>query len=218
MKQHKDYILPEIDLSHDEGDPRYLEHGPFTPIYRDGETEPYRYRRNGVAPGHYASYWQLCVVDSWAETVTRYETNPDDVYHAWWYVNTHPVFWEFSKNLYPDYPRNHVSRLEHEGSFRKGWPEITPHKVNPDTMRVEEDRSKNTLINWWYEFGPADLFCDGFKSHDYQLDGGAATYEQCVVEIAAKIHKYYGNDRMLVDSENYWTDRKIEMTETGETS
>lgn len=203
-------VLPEIDLSHDDGDQSWHDAGgqDMTPEYKEDGTVKH-YRWNGLGPGHYAEYWRLCVVESWEETVIGYEHNPDDVYHAWWYVDNHPVFWQFKTERNKDYPANHVSHLVHGGAFSEGWPAIIPHKVNPDTMRIEKDRSLNTMVEWWYEFGPTDLF-GGCKSHDYKLDGGAATYEQCVIEVAAKIHKYYGNDRMLVDREDYWDNRVVD--------
>jgi len=207
--EHKFIVLPEVDLSHDEGDPRYLAEGETTPLYREGEDKPYAYRWNGLAPGHYAEYWRLCVVESWEQQVARYEADHFDVYNAYWYIDGHPVFWKFTRNVYKDYPKNHVSNLIHEGAMRSGWPEITPHKVNPETRRIEEDEEKNTVIEWWYEFGPTDLF-GGMTSHDYELDGGTASYDAAVIEIAFKIHEYYGNDRALVDyGDEYWKNRKL---------
>lgn len=207
--EHKNYVLPEIDLSHDGGDPRHIEHGETTPLLNEAG-EVYAYQWNGLAPGHYADYYQLCVVDCWAETVRNYETNPADIYHAWWYVDGHPVFWSFRKNIHPEYPVNHVSNLEHSGALTRGWPEITPHMVNPRTGHVADDEAENTTLEWWYEFGPTNMTGeDGFTTHDWELDGGCGSYEDCVVEIALKIHDMYGNDRVLVDDESYWAERQV---------
>jgi hypothetical protein len=210
--KHKKIIFPEIDLSHDDGDKKWHDAGgeEMTPVYREDGTIRH-WTWNGLPPGFWAGYWKTNIKGEWARLVRNYETNPDDVHHAWWYVDMHPVFWEFTKKRHEDYPEKHLANLEHEDAWRKGWPVITPHKVNPETMHVGKNRKKNTHIRWWYEFGPTDLSCVGCcKSHDYQLDGGGDTYEQCVLAVARKIHKYYGNDRSLVDAEGYWENRKIE--------
>lgn len=212
--KNKDWELPEIDLSHDEGDERWHEAGGHdtTPEYKEDGVTVKWYRWNGLGPGHYKSYYQLCVVGSWAETVTKYEANPDDVHRAWWYIDTHPVFWKFDRPLHEDYPKNHVSHLVHQGALEEGWPNITPHKVNPKKGkhgRVTRNEKKNTKLQWWYEFGPSDMD-GGCKTHDWELDGGADSYEECILAIARKIHKYYGNDRSLVDAGDvYWRNRKI---------
>jgi hypothetical protein len=200
---HKDYVLPEVDLSHDEGDPRWHEAqrsgeklGAMgaTPLYReDGTIRAYRW--NGLPPGHYREYWQLCVVETWAKLVTDFEGNPDDVHAAYWYIDSHPVFWAFEQVRNDDYPANHVSRLEHEGALvHRSWPEIAPH------------RDDEGLI-WCYEFGKRDLFKNEHGFHaswlDHLLMGHAGTYELAVIEIAGKIHENYGNDRQVVDSEEW---------------
>lgn len=210
LVEHKDIVLPDIDLSHDDGDESWHAAGgeDTTPIVNaDGDIKLYSW--NGLGPGHYESYWQLCVVEEWDRLVENYEANPDDVHSAWWYVDHHPVFWNLKDRLHEDYPENHVSNLTHEGAWQRGWPEITPHKINPDTNRVEDDDDLNTEIQWWYELGPSDL--TGFPtSHDYELDGGGATYEECVIAIARKIHDNYGNDRRLIDQGDvYWQTRTV---------
>jgi hypothetical protein len=209
--KHKTIVLPEIDLSHDEGDPQWHAAGgrDTTPSYNDDGTVRH-YRWNGLAPGHYAEYYKLCVAGAWKKTVRDYEADPDDVFCAWYYVDSHPVFWSFSRKVHEDYPVNHVSNLTHDGAFMRGWPEITPHKVNPKSRRVERKHKKrNTLLEWWYEFGPSDL-TGGCSTHDWELDGGASSYEGCVLLVARKIHRFYGNDRRLVDGgDGYWKNRKL---------
>lgn len=199
---HKDYILPEVDLSHDEGDPRWHaaqllpETGAMgsTPLYReDGTIRAYRW--NGLEPGHYAEYWRLCVVEQWAETVARFEENPEDVYSAYWYLDSHPVYWKFNLNgRHKDYPDNHVSHLEHDNAWERNSIWIKPG-------RDEEG------LHWSYETGQWDLFPvdhgggEPFQAHyhDHHLDGHAATYEQAVIVLAGKVWSSYGNDRRIVD-------------------
>lgn len=209
MLPHKEIVLPEVDLSHDEGDPRWHEAGGqhSVPIRWHDDGTPSLYRWTGLEPGHYREYWQLCVVESWTETVTRFEANPDDAHDAWWYVDTHPAFWRFTRERSGDYPANHVSRLEHEGTLRQGWPDIVPHKICPETNCIEDEDERNTAIQWWYEFGPWSLHPDEHGAHipvhDYLLDGGADTYEEAIIAVAKKIHQHYGNDRRVVDSEKW---------------
>lgn len=215
--KHKNWTLPEVDLSHDEGDLRWHEAGgeDTTPVYREDGTIRH-YTWNGLGPGHYASYYKLCVHNAWRKTVKRYETSPGNVYHAWWYIDTHPVFWVFDKNVHGEnYPWNHVSNLTHEGAFHNGWPVIIPHMVNPENNRISRDRKKNTKLAWWYEFGPVDL-TGGCKSLDWELEGAADSYDAAVLVIARKIHRYYGNDRRLVDSgHEYWENRKVKDRPAG---
>jgi len=199
---HKDYVLPETDLSHDEGDPRWHEAqrsgdagAMGSTALRNERGEIYAYRWNGLEPGHYQEYWQLCVVETWAKQVTTFEENPDDVHAAYWYVDGHPVFWAFERELHDDYPVNHVSRLEHEGALtHRSWPEIVPH---------EDDQG----LAWCYEFGKRDLYPNEHGVHaswlDHLLIGHADSYEAAIIEIAQKIHEHYGNDRRVVDSEEW---------------
>lgn len=212
--EHKDYELPEVDLSHDEGDPRWHEAQASglplgamgsTPLYRaDGTIHAYQW--NGLEPDFWKGYWQACITGEWAKIVAGYEADPDDAYWAWTYLDHHPVFWRFSQEKRPEYPANHVGRLEHEYAMTQGWPEITPHKVNAETGRFEDD-NLNTKTEWWYEFGPQPLHPDEHgvqvPTHDYKLDGGADTYEQAVIDLARKVHTHYGNDRRIVDSEKW---------------
>jgi hypothetical protein len=233
--RHKDIVLPEVDLSHDEGSPEWHAAGGqvFRPVYReDGTIRHYRY--TGLPPGHYREYYQDCIVQEWDDTVARYEDDCQDVHAAWWYLAKHPVFWRFDlKRGRPGYPVNHVSRLEADCSWVQpperrflrtalkplpwlyGSITIDPHLVDPVTPPVEGDQSRNTALEWWYEFGPHDLLPVQHGSeppcqaswHDYPLDGGAPTYEKAVLEIAAKVWVYYGNDRRVIDTDEWRRDR-----------
>lgn len=197
---HKEIIFPDIDISHDEGNPEYIANGMSTPLHNaDGEI--YAYKWNGLPPGHYTEYFNLCVKEQWTDTVKAYETHPDDIYNAWWYIDTHPVFWRFDQQIHEDYPRNHVSRLRHGGALNEGWPDIRPYMVDPETGKFGDGK-----LIWEYEFGhwplhPDDNCGSHIPFHDPELDGDAETYEQAIVAIAKKIHDSYGNDRRIVDGE-----------------
>lgn len=213
---HKDYLLPEILLDPDEGSeswheaqaaspPPDDEEGTFTPIYSpDGEVR--RYAWNGLHPGFWHGYWQTNILEAWKEIVLTYEAHPDDVRDAWLYLDCHPVFWRFEEKRRPGYPPLHIGNLKYEHNMLEGWPEITPHRVCPATNAIEDDESLNTRLQWWYEFGPWSLYPDGHgvhATHDYQLDGGSDTYEQAVLDVARKVWDNYGNDRQVVDSEEW---------------
>lgn len=191
MLPHKPYVLPEVDLSGDEGDPRWHESGgqQTSAVMKDGKIVHYRW--NGLPPGHHKEYWRLCIVDHWASLVAKFESDPYDVHAAYWYIDNHPVFWQFGEKWGEnDLPDNHISFLDHEGAMTRGWPEVTPH--------IDD----NGLF-WAYEFGARMLYPDenGWRGsfHDWKLDGTAATYEIAVIDIAGKIHEHYGNSREVVD-------------------
>ena len=202
MLPHKEIVLPEVDLSHDEGDPRWHEAGGHwsVPVGWDKGGNVSWWRMTGLAPGFWAGYWPL-IADSWTDTVRAYEAHPDDAFLAWHYLNEHPAFWRFGREVREELPWNHLGRIQRDGAMVEGWPEITPHKVCPETGCIEDDESLNTRLEWWYEFGPWAL--EGHSVHDYELDGGAATYEEAVIEIAKKVWSEYGNDRRVVDSEEW---------------
>lgn len=201
---HKEYALPEVDLSHDEGDPRWHAAGGKGSIpVHDDQGRVLHYSWTGLHPGHYAEYWRLCVAGPWEEAVRAYEASPGDAFSAWTYADCHPVFWKFRGRRREDYPVNHVSGLTASGALTRGWPEVTPHRVCPETGRHEDDAARNTATQWWYELGPEKLLPDGEGDcpwHDYALDGGAATYEDAVIALARVIYDNYGNDRQVTDS------------------
>lgn len=211
MLPHKDIVLPGVDLSHDEGDTRWHEAGGKSsiPAYKtDGTVLHYTW--TGLGPGFYAEYFQICVERSWARIVADYEADPDDVHAAYYYLGGHPVFWKFDLDRrHRDYPDRHVSHLIHGDAWQRGLIEVTPFKICPETGAVETDAARNTVVRWWYEFGPVDLLPGDYDVHavwhDWPLDGDAATFEQAVADIARKVHEHYGNDRRVVDSEG-WRD------------
>lgn len=179
MLPHKEIVLPEIPL--------------------DPPTD------TGRSATWWREYWQDCIAGRWTETVAAYEANPEDVFAAWYYLDGHPAFWRFRKNRAWT-PPAHFGNLQYEGAMSSGWPEITPHKVNPATGEVEDDESLNTKLEWWYEFGPWELAPDDpgdHCTHDYRQDGGAETYEEAIIDIAKKVWTNYGNDRRVVDSEKW---------------
>lgn len=202
----KDYALPDIDVSHDDGDPEWHAAGGRLSVpVTDGLGNVTCYQWTGLPPGHYAGYWRLCVAGPWEETVRAFEAGPGDVYHAWHYVDSHPAFWKLRPWGHGKYPVNHVSYLTFSGALTRGWPEVIPYRTCPETGRHEEDAARNTATTWRYELGPEKLLPEEGCAeppawHDYALDGGGATYEEAVIALARAIHEHYGNDRAVIDS------------------
>jgi len=103
----------------------------------------------------------------------------NEFYEAWNFIQEHPRFvdWSFS-------------------TFPYGL-EIIVVKVNPKNKKQEKDESKNTLVQIWLEYGPAekDESTEGEKifTHDIDLDCGADTFEFAVIELARLIKIKYGN-------------------------
>jgi hypothetical protein len=204
---HKEYVLPAADLTPREDDLEQVARG-----------RTWRGRSSD------AEYWDLCVARPWAAQVEAYEASPDDTHAAFYYLDDHPAFWRFrDQPADAAVPANHVSLLEHGYAFWHGAIEITPHRVNPATGRQEEDPALNTRLEWWYEFGPADLLPRDEAGmpvqghwHDYLLDGGTATYEQAVIDIALKVWTNYGNDRAIIDTDRWREGDRAYQPQEGE--
>ncbi len=108
-----------------------------------------------------------------------------DIYTAWHFISTHPNFMD-----------------EHEGVKFETFPhglDINVVKVNPDTMRIDDDSNKNIKIQVWLEYGPYELLTlPGEEkslnqtTHDIDLDCGANTFELAIIEMAELIKKKYG--------------------------
>jgi|2_EtaG_2_1085320.scaffolds.fasta_scaffold32620_2 hypothetical protein len=75
-------------------------------------------------------------------------------------------------------------------------------KVNPTTDMIDDDESKNTKLEIWFEVltyteqNPNhpewyDKF-QGASCHDWQLDTGGRTFEEAIIKLALKVRKYYG--------------------------
>jgi hypothetical protein len=102
-----------------------------------------------------------------------------NAHDAYWWVYTHP---EMNLNGSPP------------------WIEITPHMVCPETMTVEDDESRNTLLEFWVECGPYVLSDEEAgavvgslcSSHDWELDCGGLTWEEAVFNLAEGVFNKYG--------------------------
>lgn len=118
---------------------------------------------------------------------------PDDFHSAWWYLYHHPAFQE-----------------EPLISVFAQCLDVTVVRVNPGTERIEDDSTLNTATRVWLECGEwqspdalrkhlagaiaveeMERLWRGVPSHDIDLDCGAATFEEAIVELARLVHDKY---------------------------
>ena len=120
-------------------------------------------------------------------------TDPNEFYEAWWWLQNHPKFYHPEFNT--------------PGFFETL--DISVQKVDPETRRIEDDKSRNTRVEIWLEAGPyhviqgdeVDLYGDGVAhSHDYDLDCGGATYEEAILKMAKLVKKHHGDYDASVSS------------------
>lgn len=181
---HKDYVLPEVDLSQDQGDPEWAGE---SMVPEPGRTT-FRWLR---APGAYSQMWQG-IQDEWRCIVEDYERFPADFGRAWHYVDSHPAFWTFTGPSSSGLPSGHVVLLEHSWGMHRA--------VDVSVGRVDEDLPAMVGL----EAGRVSLHPDEYghiTCHDYDLDTLEPTYEQAVISLARKVWESYGNDRRICDAD-----------------
>lgn len=133
--------------------------------------------------------------DEWAKLSKAYEAEPDSFWRSWHWVQCHPVFWYFDH-------KRHESNLQWGRGTDEGL-EIRPAMVDPNTRKVEKRKGRNTHLEIWAEVFPASMrqLGGGIRLHDYECDTGGDTYEQAIVNVAAKIYEKHGNDRRVLAKE-----------------
>lgn len=89
----------------------------------------------------------------------------NNFYDAFNFLNNHPIF---------------------KGDFQYGCLDVMVVKVNPETNSIDGNRNLNTKTNVWLE-------CGELGYHDYELDCGAETYEEAIVELAGLVLNKYGD-------------------------
>lgn len=138
----------------------------------------------GIPNGNLDAFIREDRAQYWKEVVTAYLAQQDSIYHAWEYINCHPIF----------------QKPEHKATVPIGWAtgavEFHPVIVNPATNEIDEDPTLNTLTQWWFEFGP--VLDNGEMGHHWDLDVTADSYEEGVLELARLIHEHYGDDRSRI--------------------
>lgn len=195
-------LLPPIATLGDDGDPEWTEDDPMPEA--PGRPGLRRWLR---PPGLYASVL-AGIIEERTDAVRAYEAAPGDFYRAFYYLDSHPAYWQFSSaRTDTPVPQNHVIRLSHERGVAR-CVDVDVARVNPDTDCVEPvgRTHLNTATQIWLETGPSELFpqgCCGIRTHDYPLDTGATTFEEAIIRMAHNVWTAYGNDRRICDSPAY---------------
>jgi hypothetical protein len=102
-----------------------------------------------------------------------------EFHEAWHFLDTHHYF--------------HDPRIN-APNFKEAL-DIEVVKVNPINGEIDDDESKNTHTNVWLECG--NYFKeDGYEGfcHDYNLDTGAMTFEQAIINLANIVKEKYGEN------------------------
>lgn len=81
-----------------------------------------------------------------------------------------------------------------QGRFLEGlYVEVV--KVAPETNCVEDESTKNTKTQIWFEAGPYLAESDCW-SHDYDLDCGGDTFEEAIINLSKLVHEKYGDEKI----------------------
>jgi len=67
-------------------------------------------------------------------------------------------------------------------------------KINPKTDSIDDDKTLNTKVQIWLEAGP---YIGKHHAHDIDLDCGADTFEEAIIELASLVKQYYGDDHEI---------------------
>jgi len=94
-----------------------------------------------------------------------------DFYDSWWYLYSHDMFKE----------ENGVSSFEN-------CTDVLVVKVNPRSNVIEDNQSLNTKTQIWLESG---AYGGILSFHDIDLDCGADTYEEAIIELARLVKENY---------------------------
>lgn len=120
---------------------------------------------------------------SWLETADHYLENPDDFMSAYYFMDSHPCFWV----------RERESFLE--------WQE-SGHAVNLWIVpQVKDDKG---TVGFMGEAG--SHIAPEYRSyyHDLRLDVYTESYEDTIIELARRVHKFFaidGSERENVEYE-----------------
>ena len=76
--------------------------------------------------------------------------------------------------------------------------ELTPVMVNPENNTIEKDHLLNTKSQWWVKvmipFWDIDPLAVVLHNHDWNLDTGGDTIEECIDNLYNLVKKHYGED------------------------
>lgn len=130
---------------------------------------------------------------AWRETVCRFENDPGQFALAWAYLRDHPMFWCFDGDGLPPESRLHEQYLRAGDGVARCvgmyvWRE-RKRRGNPLTV-VELDAGKWPWLRAMTPGAPGEGRCV-----DPRLTVRAPTVEEAFVQLAARVHGVYGNDR-----------------------
>ena len=103
-------------------------------------------------------------------------------------------FYEADGYLLEQYEKRYPDEYNDYGDML----EIQVVKVNPDTMRMEDDHSLNTKVQVWLEFGWKEYSEESktyIYTHDIDFDCGADTYEEALIELVRLMKKKDQNEQ-----------------------
>jgi len=114
---------------------------------------------------------------------------PGDVYiyqdpHMFWYAIERDLFVHYvlvNKHGTTDAPKE-------ERTFTEVWLEFGPAHYDGD---LEEELNANRE-NWQAEIYP-EMYCRENRSHDWELDCGAPTFDEALVKLANLVKRFYGD-------------------------
>jgi hypothetical protein len=130
---------------------------------------------------------------AWEATAREYEADPGSFFASWMYLDMHPVFWRTRWHRDPEAEDPAFRCLWLDGAITTGWLEISVHEVKAPGIAAEEGDEVTGTEVWWEIMYPA--WGTQHAVHEWELDGGAPTYERAVVSAARAVHDYFGNDR-----------------------
>lgn len=107
----------------------------------------------------------------------------NNIVKEWNFLKEHKIF---GKNVYTT-----EGKLIGQKNVFDQCLDIDYVMVNPETLEIDDDESKNTKVQVWLECGPWDNE-DNMPSHDIELDCYGDTFEEAILELAKLVRKHYG--------------------------
>lgn len=103
-----------------------------------------------------------------------------DFKEAWDFLNGHTIFSKQSSDKY--YGNFYTNKFDECLT-------IEVVKINPKTKEIDDNENLNTKTEVWLECGP---YNENEAMHDINLDCGADTFEQAIINLANLVLKQYG--------------------------
>jgi hypothetical protein len=149
-----------------------------------------------------------------------------NAYEAYWFLQDHPKLNVMERTPITSEEadametQGYIISRDPSGQCYRYWRHMLRHAqdhnldifytmVDPKTRRIEDDKSRNTAVECWLEFGalsygfaysggdtPMGDYDDTttlHHEHDYRLDGGGSTLDEALIQLAKKVLKRYGD-------------------------